>query len=243
MSEHQRGLEDHSEATSASEAATGDAGNGDGWRWSLNWGVVRDDIVVGSCPMTTRDIDRIRKGTGASALLSVQTHMCREAFNVDYDNHYRHAVKRGLAMDNAPMRDFDPFDQRCRLANAVCSLHRLLSQDHRVYVYCTAGLNRSPLTVLGYLTFLDQMTPQDALALIVAGRPEAQPSWEAYEGCRQDLVERCRDAIARRAWDLAQSSAGGSAETHWLRAEKEVIRDVFLSAAVAPDQRLDPNRS
>ena len=221
----------------ASSMAQGD------WTWTLNWSVIRDDIVVGSCPMSSRDIDRIRKQTGVTALLSVQTDLCRAAFDIDFAAHIRHAKKRGLLIINAPMRDFDPPEQRRRLPDAVRCLYRLLSRGDTVYVYCTAGINRSPLSVLGYLTFIEGMPPDDAYALIKTARPQAQPYWEAYHDCRQDLVNLCRDAIERRAWDLAKAEPESAPESHWIRAEKEIIRDVFLATAAAPDLRLDPSRS
>jgi predicted protein tyrosine phosphatase len=213
------------------------------WTWTLNWSVIRGDIVVGSCPMSTKDIDRVRKQTGATALLSVQSDLCRAAFNIDWEAHMRHARKRGLLLVNAPMRDFDPPEQRRRLPDAVRCLYRLLSHGDTVYVHCTAGINRSPLTVLGYLTFIEGMSPDDAHALIKAARPEAQPYWEAYDSCRQDLVNLCRDAIERRAWELSKVEPESAPESHWVRAEKEIIRDVFLATASAPDRRLDPSRS
>ncbi len=215
----------------------------DTWTWTLNWSVIRETIVVGSCPMTTRDIDRIRKETRTTALLSVQTDLCRAAFAIDWGAHLRHAAKRGILLVNAPMRDFDPPEQRRRLPDAVRCLSRLLNRGERVYVYCTAGINRSPLTVLGYLTFLEGLSPDDAHALIKAARPEAAPYWEAYYGCRQDLVDLCRDAIERRAWDLAKAEPESAPDSHWIRAEKEILRDVFLATASAPDSRLDPSRS
>lgn len=215
----------------------------DAWTWTLNWSVIRKDIVVGSCPMTPRDLDRIHKQAGVTALLSVQTDLCRAAFDIDFAAHTRHARKRGLILINAPMRDFDPPDQRRRLPDAVRCLHRLLSRGEKVYVYCTAGFNRSPLTVLGYLTFIEGMPPDDACALIKAARPEAVPYWDAYHGCRQDLVNLCRDAIERRAWDLAKTEPGSAPESHWIRAENEIIRDVFLATASTPDLRLDPSRA
>jgi protein-tyrosine phosphatase len=154
------------------------------WVWTLNWGEIRDDIVVGSCPSAPADIDRICEETGATALLSLQTDECRAALGIDHRAHLDHAARRGVLLVNAPMRDFDPLDQRDRLPDAVGALHRLLDEGHRTYVHCTAGINRGPLTVLGYLTFVEGMTVEDAMALILRGRPEASPYWEPYWACR-----------------------------------------------------------
>jgi hypothetical protein len=213
------------------------------WTWTLTWGVVRDDLVVGSCPMTVDDIDRIRAETGATALLSVQCDDCRSAFAIDFEEHARHALRSGLVLANAPMRDFDPGDQRLRLPDAVVWLARLIAAGHRVYVYCTAGINRSPLTLLGYLTFVEGLGTDEAIALIEAARPEAEPYWEAYYASRSDLVDRFHDAVELRAWDLAQRQPEQSPEHNWYQAEREIIREVLLAAAANPDARLDPNRS
>jgi hypothetical protein len=72
---------------------------------------------------------------------------------------------------------------------------------HRTYVHCTAGLGRAPLTVLGYLTLVQGQDPEDAIRLILKGRPGAVPAWEAYHGRCQDLVGLQREAIERRAYD------------------------------------------
>jgi atypical dual specificity phosphatase len=93
------------------------------WAWTLNWGRVRDDIIVGSCPMTPNDIDTIHSGTGATALLSLQCDDCRAAFRIDLEAHIRHAGGRGLLLRNAPMRDFDVEDQRDKLARRTASRH------------------------------------------------------------------------------------------------------------------------
>lgn len=44
--------------------------------------------------------------------------------------------------------------QALMLPEAVRMLHLLLSMGKRVYVHCTAGINRATLTVVGYLTFV-----------------------------------------------------------------------------------------
>lgn len=197
------------------------------WAWTLNWSEIREDIVVGSCPMTAEDIDRIREHTKATAILSIQSDQCRAAFDINYEEHQSHGTGRGLVMINAPMRDFDPRHQRQRLPDAVRALHRLLDARHRVYVHCTAGINRAPLTVLTYLTFVEGMSIEEAMRLIHDARPEAAPYWEPYHNCWQDLVAANRDAIEHRAWELSQQFPANTAEANWLQAEKEVIRSAF----------------
>lgn len=169
------------------------------WVWTLNWGEVRHDLVVGSCPVRAADIDRIHEGTGVSALLSLQTDDCRAALGIDYPMLEKQGSSRGLLMLNAPIRDFDGADQRMRLPQAVANLSELLRDGHRTYVHCTAGINRAPLVVLGYLTFTEGRSVPDAIGLIQRGRPEARPDWDAYYGCRDDLLGRPDPADKLRA--------------------------------------------
>lgn len=203
------------------------------WTWTLNWSEIRHDILIGSCPMTVHDIDHIGGRTHVTALLSVQSDECRAALNIDYPMHRRHAVRRGLVMVNAPMRDFDPAEQRRRLPDAVRALHHLLAAGHNVYVHCTAGINRAPLTVLAYLTWVEGMSIEQAMQLIHRGRPEAAPYWDPYHHCRYDRVAEHRAAIERRAWELSQRFPANTPETNWLQAEKEVIRHAFITALPA----------
>jgi len=212
------------------------------WQWTLNWGEVRPDIVIGSCPMSVEDIDRIVSEAGATALLSLQTDLCRGAFGIDFGAHQGHAALTGLPLLSTPMRDFDPPDQRRVLPDAVRALTRLLGSGHRTYVYCTAGINRAPLSVIGYLTFVEELSTEEAAELVLKGRPMAEPYWDSYYGCRLDMVERYRDAIELRAWDLSQRSENGDADAHWFTAGRAVIREVFLATAAVNDPRLDPHR-
>ena len=152
------------------------------WTWTLNWGEVRRDILIGSCPISPADIDRICDETGASALLSLQTDDCRAALGIEYAALEEQASRRGLLLVNVPIRDFDLEDQRRRLLSAVGQMSELVASGHRTYVHCTAGFNRAPLVVLAYLTFEEGMTVADAMALIRRGRPEASPYWDAYYG-------------------------------------------------------------
>lgn len=212
------------------------------WTWTLNWSEIRHDLVIGACPMTTEDIDAIHRETGATALLSVQCDECRSAFDIDYEEHRRHGRRTGVVLVNAPMRDFDPADQRRRLPQAVASLHNLLRERHKVYVHCTAGINRSPLTVLGYLSFVESMPKEAAHELILRGRPQAEPYWEAYNGCHEDMVETYRADIEQRAFEISERHPENTLEQSWRQAETQVIRAAFLGSLASQFRRLHPHR-
>jgi hypothetical protein len=209
------------------------------WTWSLNWGEITPRILVGTCPMTTADLDRIGAEACVSAVISVQHDDCLAYWDIDYPKMRTHGEKIGLRMARSPMRDFDIPDQRRHLARAVSALADLQLNKHRTYVHCTAGLGRAPLTVLSYLIWVEGLSPDEAIGLIRRGRPGAVPAWEAHHGCRQDLVVRYRPHIEERAYVLSQSRPAehGDAQQEWRRAEEEVIR----SALTAMDPLDDAN--
>lgn len=51
-------------------------------------------------------------------------------------------------------RDADSFDMRRKLPFCVGLLLRLLKKNHRVYVTCTTGFDRSPACVIAYLHWM-----------------------------------------------------------------------------------------
>jgi hypothetical protein len=46
------------------------------WTWSLDWDEIMPGILVGNCPMTPRDLERIAEQGAVSALLSLQHDDC-----------------------------------------------------------------------------------------------------------------------------------------------------------------------
>ena len=106
------------------------------WTWSLNWGEVTPEIVIGSCPMTPDDLKTIAHSARVSAVLSLQHNDCLAWWGID-DAQMRSAGSgQGLVMVRCSIRDFDVADMRrylprsCRAGGAqgtraphLCSLH------------------------------------------------------------------------------------------------------------------------
>ncbi len=200
------------------------------WTWSLNWGEITPRLVIGTCPMTPADLQRIGGEAGVSALLS-QHDACLVYWGINYRAMRAHGTNLGLRMARSPMRDFDIRDQRRNLPGAVVALATLQALGHRTYVHCTAGLGRATLTVLSYLVWVEGLSPEEAIRLIHRGRPSAVPAWEAHRGCREDLVERHRSGVEQRAYALSQARPAGrpDPDADWLQAQTEVIRSVLTA--------------
>ncbi len=180
--------------------------------------------------MTLSDIDHIHRQAKTSALLSLQHDECLAAFRIDYPAQQRYGERLGLTMARCPIRDFDPPDMRQRLPAATRRLAGLLAHGHRVYVHCTAGIGRAPLTVLAYLTLVEGRPLEQATALLARERRCATPNWEAYYGCRDDLVGQYREQIARCAFELYERGVNANALEDWRQAEAEVIRAALRPA-------------
>lgn len=197
------------------------------WTWSLNWGVITPELIVGTCPMTPRDLERIRRRTGATAVLSLQHDECLARWSIDYSEMRCEGEKIGLAMARCPIRDFDPQHTHERLPAAVRSLAGLQAKGHHTYVHCTAGISRAPLTVFGYLTLVAGISEDRARELVIAGRPDSIPYWEAYDRTRADLVAELGESIARRASELQRLGVSPNGSDARQKAEAEILRAVL----------------
>ena len=197
------------------------------WKWSLNWGQITSHIVIGTCPMAPDDIKRLYAEAGVSGILSLQHNDCLAYWNIDYTALYRTGEELGIEMERCPIRDFNIPDMRRRLPAAIMTLAKLRAQGLRTYVHCTAGLGRAPLIVLGYLTWVEEYSPNHAIHSILEGRPGAVPAWEAYYGCREDQVARYRVDIERRAYELYELGKHGNAYADWCHAQAEILRSAL----------------
>ncbi len=197
--------------------------------WRLNWNVIRPDLIVGSCPREVADLMVLQQNTGATALLSLQHDDCLEKQDIDYPRHVRHGHRLGLILARVPLRDFDVDDQQRGLPKAVRALHQLLQQGCRVYVHCTAGLNRAPLVVSAYLLLVEGLSQDAILELWQRTRPNVFPAWAAIHGCCADLTAQYADRIRQRVTELGGNSASVSDADVWQQAEQAIWREALTT--------------
>ena len=139
----------------------------------ITFGSITPTLFVGSYPRSQIDVSRLR-AAGITAVLNLQTDADVDALSVDGAALSSHYGEHDIVIARYPIRDFDPEDVEQRLGNAVIVLDRLLDSGHRVYVHCTAGINRSPTVVIAYLTWYCGWSLDQAVAH-VRQRHRCQP--------------------------------------------------------------------
>lgn len=117
----------------------------------MNLDPIETNLFVGSCPQTEDDVERLRSEHGVTAVLNLQTDEDMEIWNIDWRRLKRAYEKAGIVVRHEPVRDYDMEALRQRLPACVDALRELRDAAHVVYVHCTAGINRSPTTVIAYL--------------------------------------------------------------------------------------------
>lgn len=213
------------------------------WSWTLNWDALPGkNIIIGSCPRKPDDVADIAKKAGATAILSLQDAPCHDAMQIDYDEIRAAGHKHGLTMARTPMTDFNPKDQAKRLPNALRALHSLLEAGHTVYVHCTAGINRAPLSVVAKMAFIDGVEDDDAFAFVKSHRSVAEPYRYAFDTCRKQLLDGQQDRIAALAFEIYEEHGNPDSDANWKAAERAILKDAILSGP-APEIHHPPQRN
>lgn len=168
---------------------------------------------------------------GIDAVLNLQSDLCFDALKIPYDSIRKRALERGIRLERVAIRDFDHADQSLMLPVAVRLLNSLIGRGMKVYVHCTAGINRATLTTVGHLTFVQQMDLEDAVALVKSCRPVAHPYIDCWIEVRRRLLDGRKDEVTRTSEQLyqarLQSGTEGTEDQDWFKAEKVVVSQTF----------------
>ncbi len=117
----------------------------------IQFDAIGPQLFLGTCPGHETDVLRLRSGLGVTAVLNLQTDADFDRWRIDWPRLEEAYARHHVAVVRKPITDFDREDLALKVADAAQALAGLLSVGHRVYVHCTAGIERSPATVIAYL--------------------------------------------------------------------------------------------
>uniref|UniRef100_A0A0D9X7E7 Uncharacterized protein n=1 Tax=Leersia perrieri TaxID=77586 RepID=A0A0D9X7E7_9ORYZ len=152
----------------------------------MQYSKITEQIFVGSCLQTERDVKMLSETMGITAILNFQSESERTNWGINSEAINNSCRENNILMVNYPIREVDSMDLRKKLPFCVGLLLRLIRKNYRIYVTCTTGYDRSPACVIAYLHWV-QDTPLHIAHKFITG----------LHSCRPD-----RAAIVWATWDL-----------------------------------------
>ncbi|KAJ8531074.1 hypothetical protein K7X08_025805 [Anisodus acutangulus] len=152
----------------------------------MRYSKITEQIYVGSCIQKESDVEQLSDVVGITAVLNFQSGIEAENWGINSNIINESCQKFNILMINYPIREGDSFDMRKKLPFCVGLLLRLLKKNHRVYVTCTTGFDRSPACVIAYLHWMTDTSLHAAYNFVTG-----------LHSCKPD-----RPAIAWATWDL-----------------------------------------
>ncbi|KAE8773326.1 phosphoglucan phosphatase LSF1, chloroplastic [Hordeum vulgare] len=152
----------------------------------MQYSKITEQIYVGSCIQTQKDVKMLSETVGITAVLNFQSESERINWGINSEAINDSCRQNNILMINYPIREVDSMDLRKKLPFCVGLLLRLIRKNYRIYVTCTTGYDRSPACVIAYLHWV-QDTPLHIAHKFITG----------LHSCRPD-----RAAIVWATWDL-----------------------------------------
>lgn len=155
----------------------------------MRYSKITEQIYVGSCIQAEADVESLATTAGVTAVLNFQSGTEAENWGISSKVINETCQRCNILMINYPIREVDSFDTRKKLPFSVGLLLRLLKKNHRVYVTCTTGFDRSPACVIAYLHWMTD-TSLHAAYNFVTGLHSCKPDRAAIAWATWDLIAR-----------------------------------------------------
>ncbi|XP_047311683.1 phosphoglucan phosphatase LSF1, chloroplastic [Impatiens glandulifera] len=152
----------------------------------MRYSKITEHIYVGSCIQKETDVETLAK-KGITAVMNFQSEIEAENWGVNWNLINETCKQSNILMINYPIRDGDSFDMRRKLPFCVGLLLRLLKKNHRVYVTCTTGFDRSPACVIAYLHWMTD-TSLHVSHNFVTDQHSCKPDRSAITWATWDLI-------------------------------------------------------
>jgi len=140
----------------------------------LDLSIITEELLVGTQLVSDGDF-RTLSNLGVRAVLTLQDSRDIQNMGIRQEVIDRLAAQEQIEIRRCPIRDFDPGDLLDKLESCLKVLDELVQEYSRVYVHCTAGINRSAGVVLSYLVLNKGMSLKNAYHLLKSRRPQSSP--------------------------------------------------------------------
>jgi hypothetical protein len=118
---------------------------------SLKYADLDHGLFVGSCPKGPEDVLHLKQDLSMDAIVNLQTEEDFRALGINWQFLWTALMRTGLEAVRVPIRDLDNEDLARGLGEAVEAVAERLGWGSRVYLHCTAGINRSPTVAIAAL--------------------------------------------------------------------------------------------
>ncbi|XP_027936912.1 phosphoglucan phosphatase DSP4, amyloplastic isoform X1 [Vigna unguiculata] len=171
----------------------------------MNYNFIRPDLIVGSCPQTPDDVEKLRR-IGVKTIFCLQQNPDLEYFGVDIKAIQEYAKAHDVQHLRAEIRDFDAFDLRMRLPAVVSKLYKAINSNGGVtYIHCTAGLGRAPAVATAYMFWVLGYTFKEAHTLLQSKR-ECFPKLDAIKSATADILTGLSKKPVTLSWEDSNCS-------------------------------------
>ena len=148
-------------------------------------GIIPDRLWVGSFirPGDVREL----KSLGINTIINLQSDEDVAAYGISLSGIIAACRMEDVEYRRIPTPDFDKVAFAIKLPLCVAELEAALARDQsRVYLHCSAGINRSPTTAAAYLIRARGFSAAEACRYMVERR-DCQPYLELLETYEQNL--------------------------------------------------------
>ncbi len=141
-----------------------------------------EQLAVGSHPHAPEHMTALGRKHGITTVLCLQSDDDLSSRGLQWSILWQFYMRLGIDVTRVPIQDFDKKDLLTHLDTAVSALHDGLADGGKVYVHCSAGLNRSPTVIIAYLVKHREMSLDDAVAWVTERHecvpyPDVLESW------------------------------------------------------------------
>lgn len=154
----------------------------------MDFDEILPNLFVGSCPRDQADIEYLKTDVGITAVLNLQTDQDFVHWGIRWERLEAAYEALGIEIRRVPVTDFNPEEVRQKLPACVKALDELLRAGHTAYVHCSAGMNRSPSTVVAYLHWVREMSLGEAVEFVLE-RHACDPYVDVIQGATEAWAE------------------------------------------------------